>query len=89
MALTSAPPAFAVTKARDTVTIKLNDLGALGALNARLAAEKIPIRAVPVVAGCTAPAQAVGPHDPLGSHGGVALDELAGIRSCSRLTFAS
>jgi hypothetical protein len=56
-AFTSAPPAFAVTTTRDSVTITLNDVGALNSLNARLAAENIPIRAVPVVAGCTATAQ--------------------------------
>lgn len=55
-----APPAFAVTITADTVTITLNDIGALDSLNAKLAAENIPIRAVPIVAGCTATAQQVG-----------------------------
>ena len=56
----SAPPAFAVTTTADTVTITLNDAGALNALNAKLAAENIPIRDVPIVPGCTATAQQVG-----------------------------
>jgi hypothetical protein len=56
----SAPPAFAVTTTADTVTITLNDAGALDALNAKLAAENIPIRDVSIVPGCTATAQTVG-----------------------------
>jgi hypothetical protein len=59
-ALTDAPPAFALTTTQESVTITLNDLGARGSLNAKLAADNIPIRAVPVVAGCTATVQAVG-----------------------------
>lgn len=55
-----APPAFAVTTTADTVTITLNDAGAVNALNAKLTAENIPIRDVPIVPGCTATAQPVG-----------------------------
>jgi hypothetical protein len=65
--LTSAPPAFAVTTTADTVTITLNDVGALDALNAKLAAENIPIRAVPVIPNCTATAQEVGANGEAGA----------------------
>jgi hypothetical protein len=64
-AFTSAPPAFAVSMTGDNVTITLHEFGALKSLNARLAAENIPIRAVPVVAGCTATAQFVGANGPV------------------------
>jgi hypothetical protein len=64
-ALTTAPPAFAVTLTGNRVTISLHEFGALHSLNARLAAENIPIRAVPVVKGCTATAQIVGAHGPI------------------------
>jgi hypothetical protein len=66
-AFTSAPPAFAVTTTRNSVTITLHELGALNSLNAKLAAENIPIRAVPVVAGCTATAQEVSANGPVGA----------------------
>jgi hypothetical protein len=66
-AFTSAPPAFAVTTTPDSVTITLHELGALKSLNAKLAAEHIPIRGVPVVAGCTATAQEVGAKGPVGA----------------------
>ncbi len=65
-AFTSAPPAFAVTTTRESVTITLNELGALNSLNAKLAAENIPIRAVSVVPGCTATAQEVGANGRVG-----------------------
>jgi hypothetical protein len=57
--LTNAPPAFAITVTRHSVVIKLRDFDALGDLNATLAAEQIPVRAVPVVPGCTATANLV------------------------------
>lgn len=58
-------PAFAVTVTSNnsvtySVTVTLNDVAALGSLNAKLAAENLPIRAVPVVAGCTATVQQSG-----------------------------
>ncbi|MGH3265412.1 MAG: hypothetical protein ACRDNS_25850, partial [Trebonia sp.] len=59
-ALTTAPPAFAVTVSGNNITITLHQFGALNSLNARLAAENLPIRAVPVVSGCTATARMVG-----------------------------
>lgn len=64
-ALTSAPPAFAVTVSGDSVTITLRQFSALSSLNARLAAEDIPVRAVRVVAGCTATARLVGANGPV------------------------
>ncbi len=64
-ALTTAPPAFAVTVSANSVTITLHQFGALKSLNARLAAENVPVRAVPVTAGCTATAQLVGAHGPV------------------------
>ena len=64
-ALTSASPAFAVTMTGNGVTISLHEFGALDALNAKLAAENIPVRAVPVVAGCTATAHVVGANGPV------------------------
>lgn len=64
-ALTTAPPAFAVTVSGNSVTITLHQFEALKALNARLAAENIPVRAVPVVAGCTATAELVGSNGPV------------------------
>jgi hypothetical protein len=64
-AFTSAPPAFTVTLTGNSVTITLKQFGALNSLNARLAAENIPVRAVPVVAGCTATAQVVGANGPI------------------------
>lgn len=64
-ALTTAPPAFAITVSGNSVTITLHQFGALKSLNARLAAENLPIRAVPVVPGCTATAQLVGANGPV------------------------
>lgn len=64
-AITSAPPAFAVTVSGNSITITLHQFGALDSLNARLAAENLPVRAVPVVPGCTATAQLVGAHGPI------------------------
>lgn len=66
-ALTTAPPAFAVTVSSNSVTITIHQFAALKSLNARLAADNLPIRAVPVVAGCTATAQLVGAHGPVTS----------------------
>lgn len=60
-AATSVPPAFAVTNHQDgSVTITLNEITAVSALNAKLASMGIAVRAVPVVSGCNAPAQVVG-----------------------------
>jgi hypothetical protein len=59
-AFTSAPPAFAVTIDSGSVTITLNEFSALDAVNARLIADGLAIRAVPAVAGCTATASLVG-----------------------------
>lgn len=57
---TGATPAFAITTTSSRLQITLNDFGALPALNARLAADSLPIRVVPALAGCTATAQEVG-----------------------------
>jgi hypothetical protein len=58
----TAPPAFAVTNNPDgSVTITLNEITGVSGLNAELAASGIAVRAVPVVSGCTAVAQVVGP----------------------------
>jgi len=61
-AVTTAPPAFAVAVSRNSVTITLRQAAALKSLNARLAAENLPVRVVPVVPGCTATARVVGPN---------------------------
>jgi hypothetical protein len=61
-AATTAPPAFAVTDNQDgSVTITLNELTGVSALNAKLVSMGIAVRAVPVVSGCDATAQVVGP----------------------------
>ena len=61
-AATTAPPAFAVTDNDDgSVTITLNEITGVSGLNAELASMGVAIRAVPVVAGCNAPVQVVGP----------------------------
>jgi hypothetical protein len=65
-AATTAPPAFAVTNNPDgTVTITLSDITGVSGLNARLASMGVAIRAVPVVSGCTATAQVIGPDGSL------------------------
>jgi hypothetical protein len=52
-ATTSPPPAYAVTTGGDgTVTVTLNDVSAVTALNAELARDGIRARAVPVTANC-------------------------------------
>lgn len=54
-ALTSASPAFAVTKNPDgTVAITLRDLSDLPALNQKLAQDGIPVTAVPISTSCSA-----------------------------------
>lgn len=59
-AFAGTAPAFAVTDNPDgSVTITLNDLNAIGALDAKLAAESVAVRAVPVEPGCTARASVV------------------------------
>ena len=56
-ALTSASPAFAVTKNPDgTVAITLSDLSDLPALNQKLAQDGVPVTAVPISASCSATA---------------------------------
>jgi hypothetical protein len=59
-ALTSASSAFAITRTGESVKISLYRFEALGALNARLAAQGIPIRAVAIIPGCTATTREVG-----------------------------
>jgi hypothetical protein len=54
-ALTSASPAFAVTKNPDgTVNVTLSDLSDLPALNQKLAQDGIPVTAVPISTSCSA-----------------------------------
>ncbi len=55
LALTSASPAFAVTKNPDgTVAITLSDLSDLPALNQKLAQDGVPVTAVPISTTCSA-----------------------------------
>lgn len=55
LALSSASPAFAVTKNSDgTVAVTLSDLADLPALNRELAQDGIPVTAVPISASCSA-----------------------------------
>jgi hypothetical protein len=55
LALTSASPAFAVTKnPNGTVAITLSDLSDLPALNQKLAQDGVPVTAVPISASCSA-----------------------------------
>ena len=65
---TSAAPAFAITSTSSRLFIILNHFGALPALNARLAADNLPIRVVPAIAGCTATAREVGPNGSVSAH---------------------
>jgi hypothetical protein len=54
-ALTSASPAFAVTKNPDgTVNVTLTDLSDLPALNQKLAQDGVPVTAVPISTSCSA-----------------------------------
>jgi hypothetical protein len=54
-AITSASPAFAVTKNPDgTVAITLSDLSDLPALNQKLAQDGVPVTAVPISTNCSA-----------------------------------
>lgn len=56
-ALSSASPAFAVTKNSDgTVAISLSDLSDLSALNQKLAQDGVPVTAVPISTSCSATA---------------------------------
>ncbi|MGH8300195.1 MAG: hypothetical protein ACRET5_01860 [Steroidobacteraceae bacterium] len=56
-ALTSASPAFAVTKnPGGTVNVTLSDLSDLPALNQKLAQDGIPVTAVPISTSCSATA---------------------------------
>jgi hypothetical protein len=61
----SSPPAFAVTtNANGTITIMLNALSAVDALNAKLASSGVHVRVAPVVQGCNAPVQMTGSATP-------------------------
>ena len=61
----SSPPAFAVTTAANgTVTITLNSLSAVDALNAKLAAASVHVRVAEVKPGCNAPVQLAGSTAP-------------------------
>jgi hypothetical protein len=61
----SSPPAFAVTTAANgTVTITLNALSAVDALNAKLAAAGVHVRVAEVKLGCNAPVQLAGSSAP-------------------------
>lgn len=61
-ALTSASPAFAVTKNPDgTVAISLSDISDLSALNQKLAQDGVAVTAVPITASCTAAAALTNP----------------------------
>lgn len=62
LALTSASPAFAVTKNPDgTVAITLSDLSDLSALNQKLAQDGLPVTAVPISPTCSATAVITNP----------------------------
>lgn len=61
----SSPPAYAVTtNANGTVTITLNALSAVNALNTRLASAGVHVRVAQVVEGCDAPVQLAGSTAP-------------------------
>ena len=61
----SSPPAFAVTTAANgTITITLNALSAVDALNAKLAAAGVHVRVAEVKPGCNAPAHLAGSSAP-------------------------
>jgi hypothetical protein len=67
LALTSASPAFAVTKNPDgTVAITLSDLSDLPALNQKLVQDGVAVTAVPISASCSA-TQAI--NNPSGESG--------------------
>jgi hypothetical protein len=65
---TSTPPAYAIARHRDgQVTITLNLITSIGALNDKMEAMGLPIRAVPALKGCDAPVRIIGPdHEPTG-----------------------
>lgn len=76
-AATTASPAFAVANNQDgTVTITLTDLTGVAGLNAKLASMGVAVRAVPVVAGCNAPAQIVGADGTLQPASTLAVSQL-------------
>jgi hypothetical protein len=61
----SSPPAFAVATHPDgAMTITLNALSAVDALNAKLAATDVHVRVAPVMAGCDDPVQIAGSDAP-------------------------
>jgi hypothetical protein len=76
-AATTTPPAFAVTNHQDgSVTITLNEITGVSGLNAKLASMGIAVRAVPVVSGCNATAQVVGPDGGLQPASTLAVSQL-------------
>jgi hypothetical protein len=76
-AATTTAPAFAVTNNQDgSVTITLNEITGVSGLNAKLASMGIAIRAVPLVSGCNAPAQVVGPDGRLQPASTLAVSQL-------------
>jgi hypothetical protein len=76
-AATTAPSAFAVTDNQDgSVTITLNEITGVSAFNTKLASMGIAVRAVPVVSGCTATAQVVGPDGGLEPASTLAVTQL-------------
>ena len=64
----SPTPAYAVTRHPDgQVTVTLNLITSIGALNTKMEAMGLPVRAVPTVKGCHAPVRIIGPdHQPTG-----------------------
>ena len=58
------------------MTITLNEITGVSGLNAELATMGIAIRAAPVVSGCNAPAQVVGPDGGLEPAGTLAVTQL-------------
>jgi hypothetical protein len=67
---TTARAAFVVTTHGRAVTIRLKDLAALGELNMRLSSDDIPIRVVPIQAGCRATARSPGSSSSVVLHAG-------------------
>ena len=65
---TGPTPAYAVTRHHNgQVTVTLNLITSLSALNKKMEAMGLPVRAVPAVKGCHAPVRIIGPdHQPTG-----------------------
>ena len=64
----SPTPAYAVSRHQDgRVTVTLDLITSIGALNAKMEAMGLPVRAVPAIEGCHAPVRIIGPdHQPTG-----------------------